>query len=100
MRILAGEQVDAVSAALGIDPALLAQWRASFVAAGTTALLPRPQDPRDQAIADLRDTVGQLTDAVERLTRQAAAVPALPAPAKPRRRRAPAKTKTRKKTDD
>ncbi len=98
LRVLGGETCEQVGAALGIDPAQLAQWRDQFIAAGTTGLVPRPQDSRDLAIAELRETVDRLTQAVERLTLQAKApVAALPAPDKPKRRRAPAKPRARKK---
>src|SRR3954454_3708802 len=61
LRLLRGEDLDALSRELGVIAATLAGWRESFLDGGTAALKSRPADDRDEEIARLRSKVGQLT---------------------------------------
>jgi transposase-like protein len=67
LRLLRGEDLDALSRELGVVAATLSGWRESFLDGGTAALKSRPSDDRDEEIARLRSKVGQLTMDVELL---------------------------------
>ena len=67
LRLLRGEDLDALSRELGVIASTLAGWRESFLDGGTAAMKTRPADDRDEEIARLRSKVGQLTMDVELL---------------------------------
>jgi transposase-like protein len=61
LRLLRGEDLDALSRELGVTAATLSGWRSSFLDGGTAAMKSRPADDRDEEVARLRSKVGQLT---------------------------------------
>ena len=61
LRLLRGEDLDALSRELGVIASTLAGWREDFLDGGTAAMKSRPADDRDEEIARLRSKVGQLT---------------------------------------
>jgi transposase-like protein len=61
LRLLRGEDLDALSRELGVVAATLSSWRQAFLDGGTAAMKSRPADDRDEEIARLRSKVGQLT---------------------------------------
>lgn len=61
LRLLRGEDLDALSRELGVVAATLSAWRTSFLDGGTAAMRSRPTDDKDEEIARLRSKVGQLT---------------------------------------
>ena len=67
LRLLRGEDLDALSRQLGVTAATLSAWRSSFLDGGTAAMKSRPSDDRDEVIARLQAKVGQLTMDVELL---------------------------------
>ena len=54
LRLLRGEELDALSRELGVTAATLAQWRERFLAAGQASLRSRPADDRDEEIHRLQ----------------------------------------------
>ena len=61
LRLLRGEELDALSRELGVTAATLAQWRERFLAAGQASLKSRPADDRDEEIHRLQAKVGAIT---------------------------------------
>src|SRR5947209_19620339 len=61
LRLLRGEDLEALSRELGVTAATLSGWRDGFLDGGTAAMKSRPADDRDEEIARLRSKVGQLT---------------------------------------
>jgi transposase-like protein len=61
LRLLRGEDLDALSRELGVTAATLSAWRDGFLDGGTAAMKSRPADERDEEIARLRAKVGELT---------------------------------------
>ena len=61
LRLLRGEDLEALSRELGVTAATLSGWRDAFLDGGTAAMKSRPADDRDEEIARLRSEVGQLT---------------------------------------
>ncbi len=61
LRVLRGEDLDALSRELGVTAGAIAQWRDQVLAAGQTAVRSRPADERDDEIDRLRTKVGELT---------------------------------------
>jgi transposase len=61
LRLLRGEDLDALSRELGVTAATPSSWREGFLDGGTAALKSRPTDDRDELIARLQAKVGQLT---------------------------------------
>jgi Transposase len=61
VRLLRGEDLDALSRELGVTAATLSCWRQAFLDGGTAAMKSRPADDRDELIARLQAKVGQLT---------------------------------------
>ena len=61
LRLLRGEDLDALSRELKVSAGRLARWRDEFLAAGQTGLMSREPDARDGEILHLRAKVGQLT---------------------------------------
>ncbi len=60
VRILRGEDLDALSRELGVTAARLASWRDEAMAAMTEGLKSRDGDHRDEEIARLREKLGEL----------------------------------------
>ena len=61
LRLLRGEDLDALSREVGVTAATLSSWRDAFLDGGKAAIKSRPADERDEEIARLRAKVGQLT---------------------------------------
>ena len=61
LRLLHGEELDALSRKLGVTAATLAQWRERFLAGGQASLKSRPADDRDDKIRRLQAKVGAIT---------------------------------------
>jgi len=70
LRILRGEDLDALSRELKVTTGRLAQWRDQFLASGQSGLKSRQQDGRDQEILRLRAKVGELTMDTELLEKK------------------------------
>ena len=60
LRLLHGEELDALSRELGVT-ATLAQWRERFLAGGQASLKSWPADDRDDEIRRLQAKVGAIT---------------------------------------
>ena len=86
LRVLRGEDLDALSRELGVAAGTLAQWRDPVLAGGQAAVRARPADERDDEIARLRAKVGELTMDNELLRERARRAEAN-APFAPRRSR-------------
>lgn len=71
LRLLRGEELDALSRELGVTAAILAQWRERFLAAGRAALKSRPEDERDEEVRRLQAKVGEITMENELLRQRA-----------------------------
>ena len=71
LRLLRGEELDALSRELGVTAATLSQWRERFLAAGRASLTSRPADERDEEIHRLQEKVGEITMANELLLQRA-----------------------------
>jgi DNA-binding MarR family transcriptional regulator len=71
LRLLHGEELDALSRELGVTAATLSQWRDRFLAAGQASLKSRPADERDDEIHRLQAKVGEITMANELLLERA-----------------------------
>jgi hypothetical protein len=67
LRLLRGEDLEALSREVGVTAAALSGWRDAFLDGGTAAMKNRPANGRDEEIARLRSKVGQLTMDVELL---------------------------------
>ena len=61
IRLLRGEDLDALSRELGVAGATLGEWREKFVGAGQSGLKSRPEDERDDEIRRLRAKIGEIT---------------------------------------
>jgi hypothetical protein len=61
LRVLRGEDLDALSRELGVTAGAIVRWRDQFLAGGQAAVKSRPADERDDEIARLRAKVGELT---------------------------------------
>jgi hypothetical protein len=61
VRVLRGEDLDALSRELGVTAGVIAGWRDQFLAGGQAAVRTRPADERDDEIARLRAKVGEIT---------------------------------------
>lgn len=61
LRLLRGEELDALSRELGVTAATLTTWREAFVAAGQASLKSRQPDSRDEAGTRLTAASGDLT---------------------------------------
>ena len=71
LRLLRGEELDALSRELGVTAATLSQWRERFLAAGRASLTSRPADECDEEIHRLQAKVGEITMANELLLQRA-----------------------------
>lgn len=61
LRLLRGEDLDALSRELGVTGATLAGWKEAFLAFGQAGLKSRQPDPKDDENAQLKALVGDLT---------------------------------------
>jgi len=61
LRLLRGEDLDALSREIKLPASTIARWRDQFLAAGQASLKTRPADERDEEIARLRAKVGEIT---------------------------------------
>ena len=61
LRLLKGEDLDAVSRELGVKSSSLAAWRDEFLAGGQASLMARKPDARDDESRKLKAKVGELT---------------------------------------
>src|SRR5918911_5426339 len=61
LRVLRGEDLDALSRELGVTAGTIAQWREHFLVSGRAGLRSRPADERDDEVGRLRAKVGELT---------------------------------------
>ncbi len=61
LRLLRGEDLDAVSRELGVTAATLSDWREEFLAAGQAGLKSRHPAPEDDQIGRLKKLIGELT---------------------------------------
>lgn len=86
IRLLRGEDLDALSRELGVTGATLGEWREKFVGAGQSGLKSRPEDERDDEIRRLRAKIGEITMENELLRDRARAAEAAH-PFAPRRSR-------------
>lgn len=74
LRLLRGDELDAVSRELKVTAAKLSEWRDAFLASGIAGLKAREGDERDDEITRLKTTLGEMTmrcelqrDAIRRL---------------------------------
>jgi hypothetical protein len=82
LRLLRGEELDALSRELGVTAATLSSWREAFLAAGQAGLKVREPSVSDDENLQLKALVGDLTmqlevsrDAVRRLRENLPLVP-------------------------
>jgi transposase-like protein len=61
LRVLRGEDLDALSRELGVTAGTLAQWRDQLLAGGQAAVKSRVADERDGELGRLRAKIGELT---------------------------------------
>lgn len=71
LRLLRGEELDALSRELGVMAATLAGWKEAFLGAGLSGLKSRDPDSRDEEIARLKQLLGDREMRLE-IHRQAA----------------------------
>lgn len=71
IRLLKGEELDALSRDLGVAAGTLAGWKEAFLGAGQAGLKSREPDPRDEEIAHLKQLLGDREMRLE-IHRQAA----------------------------
>ncbi len=67
LRILRGEELDALSRELGVKPGTLSSWRDAFLLGGEQGLKSRTPDARDEESRRLQAKVGELTMGCELL---------------------------------
>jgi transposase-like protein len=60
LRLLRGEDLEAVSRALGVTAATLSGWRDSFLAAGEASLASRPADGEELESERLKARLGEM----------------------------------------
>jgi len=61
LRLLKGEDIDAVSREIGVTVSRLSRWRDEALAAAQGALKSRPVSGTDEELSRLRSKVGELT---------------------------------------
>src|SRR6187399_224698 len=71
LRVLRGEDLDALSRELGVPAGTIAHWRDQFLSCGEAGLKSRPADERDDELGRLRAKIGELTMENELLREQA-----------------------------
>lgn len=67
LRLLKGEDLDAISRELGVTAATLSSWRESFLSGAEAGLKTRETAPEDDENLRLKAKVGELTMENERL---------------------------------
>ena len=60
LRLLKGEDLDALSRELKVNAATLSSWREVFLASGLTGLKSRELDSRDHKIMQLQKALGEI----------------------------------------
>jgi hypothetical protein len=65
LRLLRGEDLDAVSRELKVTAAKLSEWREAFLASGMAGLKAREVDARDEEVERLKAVLGEMTMRVE-----------------------------------
>ena len=61
LRLLRGEELDAISRDLGVTAATLSSWRDEFLAAGQSGLKTRNATEPEDNSRDLKELIGELT---------------------------------------
>ena len=61
LRLLTGEELDAVARELKLKPERIVEWRDKFLATGQAGLKSRETDDRDEEIRRLKAKIGDLT---------------------------------------
>ena len=61
LRLLRGEELDALSRELGVAASTLAGWKEAFLSAGRSGLKSRESDAQSEENAQLKALVGDLT---------------------------------------
>lgn len=61
LRLLRGEELDAISRDLGVTAATLSSWRDEFLAAGQSGLKTRNATEPEDNNRDLKELIGELT---------------------------------------
>jgi transposase-like protein len=61
MRVLRGEDLDALSRELGVTAATLSGWLEQFLAGGQASLKSRQDTPADDEVRELKTLIGELT---------------------------------------
>jgi len=61
LRLLQGEDLDALSRELGVTAATLSNWREQFLAAGQAGLKARKPSPEADEARELKTLIGELT---------------------------------------
>ena len=61
VRLLRGEELDALSRELGVTGATLSSWRDEFLVAGQAGLKTRPASESEDQTRDLKALIGELT---------------------------------------
>ncbi|MCE9674049.1 transposase [Myxococcus stipitatus] len=60
LRLLKGEELDALSRELGVTAAVLSEWREKFLAGAEANLKSREPEPADDEVLRLKAMVGEL----------------------------------------
>jgi transposase-like protein len=71
LRLLNGEELDALSRELGVTAATLSEWREKFLAGGAANLKSREPTPSDDEVLRLKAMVGELMMKNELLAQKA-----------------------------
>jgi len=61
LRLLRGEELDALSRELGVTASTLSSWREAFLAAGKGGLKRRASAPEQDESRELKTLIGELT---------------------------------------
>jgi hypothetical protein len=67
IRLLRGEDIDALSRELGVTAATVSGWRDHFLVGGQAALKTRQADARDEEVHRLKAKIGDQTMEIELL---------------------------------
>jgi hypothetical protein len=70
LRLLRGEDLDALSRELGLTAARLSAWRERFLVSGQMGPQSRDPDVRDEEVGRLQGKVGELTMEIELLNQK------------------------------
>ena len=61
LRLLRGDELDALSRELKVTAAKLSEWRDAFLESGMAGLKAREADARDDEVARLKSVLGEMT---------------------------------------